>query len=227
MITVEYDTGGNLHAAFVGTEGSGDHYDIDWSADGTGYIQEVGSGPFELDPGRRYEVMPMGTFSDFMNEYNLVEAYCTEYCGVCNDWYADDERGSCRHIWYDDNGARGTGGILDAKELAETRSAIHTLLNAVNMSNELEAAIQAGNMGFDAIHLRGDLFSGYNQVWICLRGETGKSVYFGEEVTEAARKEGGEGPISVAIMWLIGLDNNKTPEQNKKTIEWLGEWEAS
>ena len=226
MITVEYGNNGKMFAAFEGADGSGTHYDIDWSADGTGFIQEVGSGTFELDPNRKHEVMTMG-MSEFMSKHNLVEAYFTEYCGVCNDWYADEERGSCRHIWYDDDGARGTGGNLDAKELAETKNAIHALLNAVNMADELKAAIQASRMGFDAIHLHGDILFGYSRVWFRLISKGGEILFFSEEITEAVRAENGEGPIGVAIMWLIGLDNEKTSEQNKMTIEWIDEWGAA
>jgi hypothetical protein len=68
-------------------------------------------------------------------------------------------------------------------------------------------------MGYDAIRL-----VGYNGVFLSLPGD---NIFHLSDRISRLRLEEEEEKYADGILWLISLDNERTPEANKLTLEWL------
>lgn len=159
------------------------------------------------------------------------------WCNVCEKRLHEDEaQYRHRHVWWTPNGWVGPGGCdLDEHSLADSRAALHRLLDAVPMAEPLARTIQNDGMCFDTIHLSGSLF-GYDSVWCYLYGEPDstlrdgfKDIEFGDRITKAVKADDEEDEedrsLSSAVMWLIGLDK-RAKEANAQTLTWIAEWQA-
>jgi hypothetical protein len=165
------------------------------------------------------------------------------YCTVCKeDLDRDTASYRHRHLYYDCERGKwlGVGGQdMEERDYDVVRDSLHMLCDFLggDFALALGITIRLGEMGFEAVHFSGSTF-GYDSVFISLSGPTPNPKYrngyklwmrflYGSEIESWSRQfdiPDLEEQLTPAIQWIIGLDNDKTPESNEKTLAWLDEY---
>jgi hypothetical protein len=159
-----------------------------------------------------------GTAVDVHEDSYLCEE-CEEFhvfCEVCEEYMPDEDALMHRHLWWheDDGIWLGAGNMRQSLEyVKEIKASLLAVAQDAGMVAPLRQAIQRGEMGYDAIRL-----VGYNDVFLSLPGD---NIFHLSDRISRLRLEEEEEKYADGILWLISLGNERTPEANKLTLEWL------
>lgn len=178
------------------------------------------------------------TCRDCGGRSEVIDGICSDceenyvYCTVCQEHLDDDYAYyKHRHLWQNECGEWiGPGGPnMTDYYREEIRQSFFAVLKKTGIAEALARTIRNGRMGFAAIHLSGSIF-GYDSVWCGLDGEPSRDTLSGyalfvcgDRFTENLTDEQEEA-MGYGVHWLIGLDNDKTPEANALTLLWIGDW---
>lgn len=167
--------------------------------------------------------------------YDIDEDCDCVYCNVCDKPIRDETaQFRHRHLWWSNQLGwwRGTGSEHDREYPDDVRQNLFGVFSKIGPDavEALGRTIQHGGMGFQAIHLSGTTF-GYDSVVASFYGKpnpecrNGFELFWcGERFTHDLTEEQTPDVVD-GVMWLLGLDNERTPEQNALTLKWIKEWQ--
>jgi len=199
---------------------SGDNY---WLAKGYGLNNQIEAKPEEMFTDDDIKDYPPNDIDSWANESEVV------YCGVCDTYITEDDAYyHHRHLCMNPDSGEwlGTGSEYAGAEDVYKESFNLIFSKIEGFAEALKNTIINHKMGFNSIHFGGSIL-GTDSIDCYLFGVDDKSISYGNDLLgliEDDENNETENLLSYAIWWMIGLDNEKTEEENQLTIKWIDEY---
>lgn len=161
--------------------------------------------------------------------YEVIDGLCgicdnRTWCTICQEYLSEEEAlFNHRHVFSNDDCEwLGPGGTdMNERREEEIKQSLFAVLDKTGIAMPLRHTVQAGRMGFEAIHYCGSTF-GYSSIWCWLYDAEGNSHCCGDRFTQDLTDEQNEA-MTYGVGWLIGLDE-ETTKANELTVKWIDEY---